>query len=106
MKNSLRESAERDTLERIHKDLIEFATYLVDFVSSKPYKPRVCERMQHRENHPATESIDYYRVTVTTQFLDQIIMEIDAPISMIKGFSVIPSSFINNNQTNWKEELW
>ena len=64
--------------------------------------------MQHREDHPLTESIDYYHETVTTQFLDHIIVEIeirlgDAPTNVTKGFSIIPSSFINKYQTKWKK---
>ena len=104
VKNSLCESAKRATLERIHKDLFDL------FVGSKPYKPRVWGRMQHRENHPVTESVDYHRVTVMTQFLNHIISEIetrfgDTPINVIRGFSVIPSFFINENQINWKDEF-
>ena len=110
VKKSLKESSERNVLEKIHTDLYERATYMADFVGSKPHKPRVCGRMQHRSNHPLSESIDYYRASVTIPFLDYIIREIDerfgdAPVNIFKGFSITPSVFINNKQTDWKDRF-
>ena len=63
VKNSLKTSAERDNLERIHQELYDRATTIADFIGSKPGKPRICKRMTNRENHEAPTSIDYYRVT-------------------------------------------
>ena len=56
---------------------------IADYIGSKPRKPRICKLTTNRENHEASTSIDFYRFTVG-----------EAPVNVLKGLSVIPSSIL------------
>ena len=63
--------------------------------------------MQNRSNQTVNHTKDY-RVSVTTQFVEYLIAEMeerfgDAPTTVVKGFSIIPSIFVN--RTNWKPDF-
>ena len=56
--------------------------------------------MQNRSNQAVNDTKDYYRVSVTTPFVKHLIAEMeerfgDAPTTVVKGFSIIPSIFVN-----------
>ena len=62
------------------------------------------------ENHDSPTATDYFRVSLTTPFVDHIINEIDtrfgsAPVTVVKGFSIIPDLFLNQKEDDWKEDF-
>ena len=107
VKKSLRSS--RAALDKIHKDLYERAETLADVVV--PSEPRTCRnRQMNRENHDSPTATDDFRVSLTTPFVDHIINEIDtrfgsAPVTVVKGFSIIPDLFLNQKEDDWKEDF-
>ena len=83
----------------LEKDgLYDRQVYLADFVGVN-HKKRTCRRMQNRSNQTVNDTKDYYRVSVTTPFIEHLIAEMeerfgDAPTTVVKGFSIIPSIFV------------
>ena len=47
------------------------------FTGVETSKPRTCRGMMNRENHDATAPTDYFRVVLTTTFVDDVINEIN-----------------------------
>ena len=104
----LRKARESTALYENHKKLYARAITLANYVNVKPSKPRTCARMMHRDNHAVSEPFHYYRVTITTPFVDHLILEIEerfgeAPTTVVKGFSLIPAHVIRNQ--TWKNDF-
>ena len=64
--------------------------------------------MQNRSNQTVNDTKDYYRVSVITPFVEHLIAEMeerfgDAPTTVVIGFSIIPSIFVN--QADWKPDF-
>ena len=64
--------------------------------------------MENRSNQTVNNTKDYYHIPVTTPFVEHLIAEMeerfgDAPTTVVKGFSIIPSIFVN--QANWKPDF-
>ena len=58
--------------------------------------PRIIQRQVYRNNAPAPTPEDYYRINLTTDFLNHALMQLDNRFEdevfvCYKGFSVIPS---------------
>ena len=103
--------ASRNTIDNITKDLFERAKYLADFVGVEPSKPRTCRgRQTQQENHEASTIADYFRISLIIPFVDHIINEISsrfgsAPMTVTKGFSILPDFFLNHNADRWQEDF-
>ena len=64
--------------------------------------------MQNGSNQTINDAKDYYRVSVTTPFVEHLIAEMeerfgDVPTTVVNGFSIIPSIFVN--QADWKPDF-
>ena len=58
-----------------HHTLYEEAVTLARRVSVQPNMPRIIHRQVHRNNAPATTPEDYYRINLTTDFLNHALGE-------------------------------
>ena len=79
-----------------HPTLYEEAVTLARRVSVQPSMSRIIQRQIHRNNAPAPTPEDYYRINLTTDFLNHALMQLesrfeDAVFVCYKVFSVIPS---------------
>ena len=79
-----------------HHALYEEAVTLARRVSVQPSMPRIVQRQVHRNNAPAPTPEDYYRINLTTDFLNHALVQLDSRFEddvfvCYKGFSVIPS---------------
>ena len=64
----------------------------------------------NRDNHEIESTEGYYRVTISIPFLDHLINEVEerfdiAPATVVKGFNIIPSIFLGQNDDNWKSDF-
>jgi len=92
-----------------HHTLYEEAVTLARRVSVQPSMPRITQRQVHRSNAPAPTPEDYYRINLTTDFLNHALMQLetrfeDAVFVCYKGFSVIPSILLATDPI-WKDNV-
>lgn len=92
-----------------HHTLNEEAVTLARRVSVQPSMPRITQRQVHRSNAPAPTPEDYYRINLTTDFLNHALMQLetrfeDAVFVCYKGFSVIPSILLATDPI-WKDNV-
>ena len=78
--------------------LYEEAVTLARRVSVQPSMPRIVQRQVHRNTAPDPTAEDYYRINLTTDFLNHALVQLDSRFEddvfvCYKGFSVIPSIF-------------
>ena len=104
MKDSLKTS--HSSLDTIHDGLYE-SCLSCRLCRCKTIKKHTCGRMQYRSNQTVNDTKDY-SLSVTTPFVEHLIAEMeerfgDAPTTVVKGFSIIPSIFVN--QANWKPDF-
>ena len=76
-----------------HNALYEEAVALARHVSVQPSMPRIIQRQVHRNNAPAPTPEDYYRINLTTDFLNHALVQLDSRFQddvfeCYKGFSV------------------
>ena len=69
-------------------------------------KPRCCKAQLYRENHDISDLCEYYKVTITLQFLDSIIETMQERFSpkhlaLYSGFNVLPPIMMVN--ASWRE---
>lgn len=93
-----------------HHALYEEAVALARNVSVQPSMPRIIQRQVHRNNAPAPTPEDYYRINLTTDFLNHALVQLDSRFEddvfeCYKGFSVIPSILLATNPV-WKDNVW
>ena len=83
-----------------HYALYEEAVTLARRVSVQPsIMPRIVQRQVYRNNAPSPTPQDYYRINLTTDFLNHALTQLDSRFEddvyvCYKGFSVIPSSLL------------
>ena len=99
LKSALRDM--QTDIDTRHHTLYEEAVTLARRVSVQPSMPRIIQRQVHRSNAPATNPEDYYRINLTTDFLNHALVHLesrfeDAVFVCYKGFSVIPSILLVN----------
>ncbi|CAH3032499.1 unnamed protein product, partial [Porites lobata] len=75
-----------------HHALYEEAVTLARRVSVQPSMPRIIQRQVYRNNAPAPTPEDYYRINLTTDFLNHVLMQLDSRFEddvfvCYKGFS-------------------
>ena len=92
-----------------HHALHEEAVTLARRVSVQPSMPRIIQRQVHRNNAPAPTPEDYYRINLTTDFLNHALAQLDSRFEddvfvCSKGFSVIPSILLATNPI-WKDNV-
>ena len=92
-----------------HYALYEEAVTLARRVSVQPSMPRIIQRQVHRNNAPAPTPEDYYRINLTTDFLNHALAQLDSRFEddvfvCYKGFSVIPSILLATNPI-WKDNV-
>ena len=68
LKSALRDM--QTDIDTRHHTLYEEAVTLARRVSVQPSMPRIIQRQVHRSNAPATYPEDYYRINLTTDFLN------------------------------------
>ena len=95
-----------------HHALYEEAVALaiIRHVSVQPSMPRIIQRQVHRNNAPAPTPEDYYRINLTTDFLNHALVQLDSRFQddvfeCYKGFSVIPSILLVTSPV-WKDNVW
>ena len=71
--------------------------------------PRIVQRQFHRKKAPASTPEDYYRITLTTDFLNHALVQLDSRFEddvfvCYKGFSVIPSILLATDPI-WKDNV-
>ena len=92
-----------------HHALCEEAVILARCVSVQPSMPRIVQRQVHRNNAPAPTPEDYYRINLTTYFLNHALVQLDSRFEddvfvCYKGFSVIPSILLATDPI-WKDNV-
>ena len=92
-----------------HHALYEEAVTLARPVSVQPSMTRIIQRQVHRNNAPATTPEDYYRINLTTDFLNHALMQLDSRFEddvfvYYKEFSVIPSILLATDPI-WKDNV-
>ena len=93
-----------------HHALYEEAVTLARRVSVQPSMPRIIQRQVHRNNAPAPTPKDYYRINLTTDFLNHALAQLDSRFEddvfvCYKGFSVIPSFFFLATNPIWNDNV-
>ena len=89
--------------------LYEEAVALARHVSVQPSMPRIIQRQVHRNNAPPPAPEDYYRINLTTDFLNHALVQLDSRFQddvfeCYKGFSVIPSILLATSPV-WKDNV-
>ena len=92
-----------------HHALYEEAVTLARHVSVQPSMPRIIQRQVYRNNAPAPSPEDYYRINLTTDFLNHALTQLDNRFQdnvfvCYKGFSVIPSILLATEPI-WKDNI-
>ena len=92
-----------------HHALYEEAVTLARRVSVQPSMPRIIQRQVHRNNAPAPTPEHYYRINLTTDFLNHALAQLDSRFEddvfvCYKGFSVIPSILLATDPI-WKDNV-
>ena len=92
-----------------HHALYEEAVTLARCVSVQPSMTRIIQRQVHRNNAPAATPEDYYRINLTTDFLNHALMQLDSRFEddvlvCYKEFSVIPSILLATDPI-WKDNV-
>ena len=92
-----------------HHALYEEAVTLARRVSVQPSMTRIIQRQVHRNNAPAATPEDYYRINMTTDFLNHALMQLDSRFEddvfvCYKEFSVIPSILLAADPI-WKDNV-
>ena len=92
-----------------HHALYKEAVTLARHVSVQPSMPRIIQRQVHRNNAPAPTPEDYYRINLTTEFLNHTLAQLDSRFEddvfvCYKGFSVIPSILLATDPI-WKDNV-
>ena len=91
-----------------HHALYEEAVTLARRVSVQPSMPRIIQRQVYRNNAPAPTPEHYYRINLTTDFLNHALMQLDSRFEDVfvcyKGFSVIPSILLATDPI-WKDNV-
>ena len=106
LKNALADM--QRNINRRHNQLYVEAVALAASVGVQPSMPRVAVRQAHRANAPANNPEVYYRINLTTVFLNHCIQHIDRRFqnevySCYKGLYIIPSVMLDN--ANWKAKV-
>ena len=90
------------------------AAKLAETVGVSPSKPRTCSRQTLLANAPSETPRDYYRINLTTPFIDHLFMELNTRfdkvnLSLAKGFLVIPTIMTEivkqSGVGSWKAEF-
>ena len=107
LKSALRDM--QTDIDTGHHILYEEAVTLARRVSVQPSMPRIIQRQVHRSNAPATNPEDYYRINLTTDFLNHALVHLesrfeDAVFVCYKEFSVIPSILLVTDPI-WKDNV-
>ena len=98
----------KENIDEYHSKLFDDATQLAATVDAEPKMPRTCKRQTLKENHPADTALDYYRRTITSQFLEHMITQLDtrfqapAVTAVINGFIVIPKMMVDHIKKHGK----
>ena len=75
------------------------ACNIADLVDATVKHPRLCGRQIYRDNNPANDTSEYFKVNVSIPFLDHLLQELSFQFSdknsvVIKGLSLIPKLMI------------
>ena len=92
-----------------HHALYEEAVTRARYVSVQPSMPRIIQRQVHRNNAPAPTPEHYYRINLTTEFLNHTLAQLDSRFKddvlvCYKGFTVIPSILLAADPI-WKDNV-
>ena len=107
LKSALR--AMQTDLNTRHHALYEEAVTLARRVSVQPSTPRIIQRQVYRNNAPSPTPEDYYRINLTTDFLNHTLTQLDSRFQddvfvCYKVFSVVPSILLATNPI-WKDNV-
>ena len=92
-----------------HHHLYTEAVNLARSVSVEPSMPSIVHRQVYRANAPAPTPEDYYKINLTSVFLDHSLQQLNARFQdevylYYKGLSIIPSVLLVNN-LNWRQNV-
>ena len=81
----------QDTVRNGYNDTwFDQAAKLTETVVVSPLKPRTCSRQTLRANAPSETPQDYYRINLTTPFIDHLFMELNTRFDKINlSFAVL-----------------
>ena len=75
----------RSDIDSFHSQLHEKACKLAEQFDVEVKVPRICKRQTMRNNVPLTDPNQYYRVAVTTKFLDHLLSEMTERFTDMHG---------------------
>ena len=85
----------RNVIDVYHCSWFRQACDIASKVDAPVWYPRVCAKQRHRENNPADNASDYFKINISIPFLDHLLQELSNRFSekksiVIKGLSFIP----------------
>ena len=102
----------RRKIYETHRYWYEQAFNLAKSVGTSPSTPRICSNQTMRANPPSQSREEYYRITISSPFLDHLISQLDLRFSpdkieiMKKGFLLVPFYMTEIIQASDDIELW
>ncbi|KAJ8024838.1 52 kDa repressor of the inhibitor of the protein kinase [Holothuria leucospilota] len=97
----------REQVESKHKEWFQKAKSMAESVNAEePRLPRKCGRQKHKDNTPAKNIEEHYRVTITVPFLDHMVTQLNDKFAESQqkatlALFLIPSQLPEN--MDWKE---
>ena len=71
----------RRKIDETHRHWYEQAVNLAESVGTSPSTPRICSNQTMRANPPSQSTEEYYRITISSPFLDHLIIQFDLRFS-------------------------
>ena len=102
----------RRKIDETHRHWYEQTVNLAKSVGTSPSAPRLCSNQTMRANPPSHSTEEYYRITISSPFLDHLISQLDLRFSpdkieiMKKGFLLVPFYMTEIIQASGDVELW
>ena len=71
-------------------------------------KPRISSTQSYRDNHPSEDVSEYYRRSITIQFIESVQVAMsdrfsEKHLAVYSGFNILPSVMFRNR--NWKDDM-
>lgn len=93
----------RHNVEEYHERWYNEAVEIAQVVDVQPSMPRIVRRQTLRQNAPAENVKDHYRLNVTVPFLDQILMELESRLLIMLlaiTMSIVDTFLISITESN------
>ena len=89
-----------------HEKYFNDATTMAEKYRVKISKPRVCDILKYRDNHPAETVSEYFKRTLTIPFLDSLVTQMNERftpkhLAVYCGFNILPA-VMKKDPANWR----